>query len=134
MTDLTEHIIDWADPTTSYFWESARNHQLAIQQCSDCRAYQFYPRPFCLSCDSDEVHWVQATGSGTVYSLTTVHLPADPSLMLSVPYVVAVVELQEGPRMLTNLVGDGLRIGSDVQVLWRERPGQAPVPIFGPVD
>lgn len=77
---------------------------------------------------------MQATGSGTVYSLTTVHLPADPSLMLSVPYVVAVVELQEGPRMLTNLVGDGLRIGSDVQVQWRERPGQAPVPIFGPVD
>ncbi len=134
MIEQSDDVIEWGDPTTEYFWESARKHQLVIQQCEDCHAHQFYPRAFCLTCDSDRVEWVRASGFGTVYSRTIVHLPANPALGLSSPYTAAIVELDEGPRMLTNLTRNDCAIGSRVQVSWRERKGQAPVPIFGPLD
>ncbi|MEX1078327.1 MAG: Zn-ribbon domain-containing OB-fold protein [Homoserinimonas sp.] len=134
MIDPSDTVIDWADPTTEYFWESARHHQLVIQQCTSCGTHQFYPRPFCLSCDSDDVEWVAASGFGSVYSRTTIHLPAAPELGLTVPYVAAIIELDEGPRLLTNLTSDSSDIGDRVQVEWRPREGQAPVPIFGPVE
>lgn len=134
MTEPNETIIDWADPTTDYFWNAAREHTLAIQQCASCLTHQFYPRPFCLACDSDQVEWVAASGFGTVYSRTIIHLPPAPGLGLTAPYVAAIVELEEGPRMLTNLTSDECAIGDRVQVEWRSRDGQAPVPIFGPVS
>lgn len=133
MIEPGENVIDWADPTTEYFWNAARDHTLAIQQCTACKSHQFYPRPFCLRCDSDAVEWVAASGFGTVYSRTIIHLPPAPGLGLTAPYVVAVVELDEGPRLLTNLTSDSCVIGDRVHVEWRPRDGQAPVPIFGPV-
>lgn len=127
--------MDWADPTTDYFWEAAREERLVIQQCKTCLRYQFYPRSFCLGCDSGQVEWVPASGLGTVYSRTTVHLNAGAELGLEAPYVVAIVELDEGPRLLTNLTGEPTPIGSRVQVAWRPRHGgQPPVPVFAPLD
>lgn len=133
MTERSEQIIDWADPTTEYFWDSAREEKLVIQRCRACHRYQFYPRPFCLVCNSDEVEWAPASGLGTVYSRTTVRLDAAPELGLRPPYIVAIVELDEGPLFLTNLTSDACRIGARVQVLWRPRHGQPPVPVFGPL-
>lgn len=132
MTEANETIIDWADPTTDYFWNAAREHILAIQKCANCLLHQFYPRPFCLNCDSDQVEWVEASGVGTVYSRTVIHLPPAPGLGLTAPYVAAIVELEEGPRLLTNLTSEECAIGDRVQVEWRPREGQAPVPVFGP--
>lgn len=131
--ESNENVIDWADPTTDYFWNSASNHALVIQRCRGCLHHQFYPRPFCLGCDGDEVEWVEASGFATVYSRTIVHLPPAPGLGLTAPYVAAIVELDEGPRMLTNLTSENCLIGDRVKVQWRPREGQAPVPIFGPV-
>lgn len=128
------HVIDWADPTTEPFWNAAREHQLVIQRCAACLVHQFYPRPFCLNCDSDSVEWVTACGLATVYSRTVVHLKADPNLLLGSPYAVAIVELDEGPRMLTNLTSETCGIGDRVRVEWRERPGQPPVPVFGAIE
>ncbi|WP_104126595.1 Zn-ribbon domain-containing OB-fold protein [Cryobacterium sp. Y57] len=130
---MVESVFDWDDPTTAYFWEAARRGQLVIQRCGACRQYQFYPRLFCLACDSDDIGWVAASGRATVYSQTTVHLRSSPEVDLDSPYVVAVVELEEGPRLLTNLTEKDCLIGSSVQVGWRPRRGQAPVPVFGPV-
>ena len=125
---MVDSVFDWSDPTTAYFWEAAGQEQLVIQRCGACHQHQFYPRPFCLACDSDEMGWVVASGFGTVYSQTTVHLK--PARELASPYVVAIVELEEGPRLLTNLTGEVCHIGSRVGVAWRPRPGQPPVPIF----
>jgi uncharacterized OB-fold protein len=69
-----------------------------------------------------------------VYSLTTIHLPAAVELGFTTPYVTAIVELDEGPRLLTNLTSGKSVIGSRVRVEWRAREGQGPVPVFGPVD
>jgi len=133
VTEHSEQIIDWANPTTEYFWDSAREEKLVIQLCTACHRYQFYPRPFCLACDNDEMEWAPASGLGTVYSRTTVHLNAAPELGLHPPYIVAIVELDEGPRFLTNLTSDSSHIGARVQVTWRPRQGQPPVPVFGPL-
>ena len=120
------------DPTTAPFWEGTRSGVLLIQRCRDCGRHQFYPRPFCLSCASDSVEWIQAAGTGTVYSRTTVHR-APPGATVDAPFVVAIVELDEGPRMLTALAGGPSRIGDRVTVRWRTRAEGPPVPVFAPL-
>ena len=116
------------DPTTAPFWAAARNHQLVIQRCANCGQYQFYPRPFCLACGDRGVEWVPAKGTGTIYSITTVHIPVIPEL--TPPYRVAIVQLDEGPRLTTNVVDVACAIGDRVRVTWRERSGVPPLPVF----
>ncbi len=94
-----------------------------VQRCGACGHHQFYPRPFCLHCQG-EVTWVVVSGLATVYSQTTVCL-AEPH------YTVALVDLDEGPRLLTQLEGDVLpAIGERVRLGWREREDAPPLPIF----
>lgn len=128
MTDTTSDA-PFGDPSTAYFWESAQRGELAIQRCQDCLAHQFYPRPFCLTCDSERVEWVKAAGTGTIYSLTTVRIATMPDLVP--PYVVVLVDLDEGPRLVGNLADDRpARIGDRVRVAWRARDDMPPLPIF----
>jgi len=77
------------------------------------------------------VEWVRALGTGTVYSMTTVHQRVSDEFVP--PYIVAIVELDEGPRMLTNIIGKSCQIGDRVRVVWRERPDAPPLPVFEPV-
>ncbi|WP_207771067.1 Zn-ribbon domain-containing OB-fold protein [Kumtagia ephedrae] len=119
-----------ADPTTELFWKACLERRLIIQKCRSCASHQFYPRPFCLSCESDALEWVEAKGKGTVYSLTTVRIPVIEAL--EPPYVLALVELDEGPRLLTNIDDGPARIGDRVTLAWRERGGLPPLPIFRP--
>lgn len=115
------------DPTTRAFWAAADDGRLVVQRCVSCGRHQLYPRPFCLGCESSAVVWVDACGKGRVYSQTTVHVPVVG--WLEPPYVVALVELDEGPRLLTNLVGEPCRIGDAVEVCWDLRDGMR-VPLF----
>lgn len=120
------------DALTAPFWEAAIRGELAIQRCRACGTHQFYPRPFCLACDSTEMMWVTAAGTGTVYSMTTVRIQVSPEL--EPPYIVAIVQLDEGPRLMTNIVDGICRIGDRVQVAWRERADAPPLPVFRPVS
>ncbi|MGW6456038.1 Zn-ribbon domain-containing OB-fold protein [Streptomyces sp. NPDC055078] len=130
--DVTEPMVDdFQDPTTAPYWAAAREHRLVLQRCAGCGAFQFYPRPFCLTCQSDDVGWVTASGLATVHSQTTTHIPVTPEL--TPPYVVAVVALDEGPWLVTNIVGGATRIGERVSVDWRERAEGPPVPVFRPL-
>lgn len=117
----------FGDPMTAPFWAAARERRLLIQRCGACRRHQFYPRPHCISCGVLDMTWVESPGVGIVYSMTTVRVPVTPEL--SPPYSVALVELDEGPRLLTNLVGEGA-IGDRVKVQWRERGELPPLPVF----
>jgi uncharacterized OB-fold protein len=129
---VTEQLeVAFGDPLSAPFWEAAREHRLVLQRCSACGAYQFYPRPFCIACDRDDaLEWVDASGTGTVYSAVTVHMPVSEDL--DPPYQVAIVELAEGPRITSNIVGGCVAaIGDRVQVAWRERTDPfPPVPVF----
>lgn len=122
---------DFGDPTTAPFWEAARQHRLLVQQCAACGSHQFYPRPFCIACNATDVNWVEAKGTGRVYSMSTVHVPPSPDY--EVPYVVAVVELDEGPKLMTNIVNGDCRIDDRVRVVWEARDGTPPLPMFEPV-
>ena len=90
---------------TRPFWEAAKRHELQIQQCSSCRAYVFYPREVCSECLSPEMSWVKVSGKGTLYSYTIAQAPTHASFTEDVPYVIAIVELAEGPHITTNIVG-----------------------------
>jgi uncharacterized protein len=127
---MTDHTLDGlpGDPSTAPFWRAAREHRLVIQHCTSCGAHQFYPRPFCLSCFGLDLEWVEASGRATVYSATTVRIPVIAEL--PPPYVVAIVTLDEGPRLTTNLIGDEPAIGERVSVAWRERADLPPLPVF----
>ena len=105
------------------FWDACNNNRLVIQRCSDCHTLRHRPRPMCPHCRSMRYDWATVSGRGTLYSFSVVHHPLRESMRDHVPYVIALVELEEGPRLITNLVGtapDHVRIGLPVHVFFDE--------------
>ena len=121
-----------ADPTTEPFWRACVQGRLTVQRCMACGGHQFYPRPFCLSCEATTLEWVDASGAGTIYSITTVRIPVSDDL--PPPYLLALVDLDEGPRLLTNIVAPSAQIGDRVAIAWRQRAGLPPLPVFTLAD
>ena len=106
------------------YWAGAREGRLLLQRCGDCGTLRFFPRLLCTECGSDRVEWTQVSGRGTVHSFTVVHRAAFPEFQAIVPYVVALIDLEEGPRMMTNIVGDDaldVEIGDAVTVVFKDR-------------
>jgi uncharacterized OB-fold protein len=105
------------------YWEALVRHELYFQRCSDCATNVFPSRAVCPSCLSSATTWVRASGRGTVYSFTVTYQNQAPGFRESLPYVLAVVQLDEGPRMMTNVVGcapDDVKIGMAVQVEYED--------------
>ena len=91
-----------ATPETKEYWDGLKRHELRIQRCSDCSQFYFFPRPFCPHCQSQNVQWQTVSGKGKLHSYVIAHRghPA-----FDAPYVIAMVQLDEGPKMMTNIVG-----------------------------
>jgi uncharacterized OB-fold protein len=107
------------DPGTKPFWDATRQHRLSIPRCRSCGKHHFYPRELCPHCHSADLEWTDISGRGEIYSYTVARKPAGPVFAADVPYVIAMVTLDEGPRMLTNIVTDdveAVRIGDRVRV------------------
>ena len=106
-------------PTSRPFWEAAKRHELQIQRCAACRHYIYYPRARCPKCFSDHLGWERVSGLGKVYSYTVVRR-ASSRAFADAPYVLAIVELAEGPRMTTNIVAplEKVRVEMPVQVFF----------------
>ncbi len=103
----------WARP----YWDAALEHRLTLQHCESCDRTIHYPRIACPHCGSENLNWREASGRGTVYSYTVVESNAPSPFLVDMPYVVAIVELAEGVRMLTNLVDcDHATLCCDMQV------------------
>lgn len=114
------------------YWQAAREGKLVLQQCAACGLKRFLPRHLCPTCWSDQTQWVEACGRGTVHAVTIVRRAPSQAFREKVPYVVALVDLDEGPRMLTNIVGpnaEQARIGQPVEVTFEVRDNGA-VPQF----
>lgn len=102
---------------TRPFWDAVREGKLLLRSCNRCGVVHYYPRPFCPSCWSEDVTWVEASGRGTVYTYSTVYRNDLPPFNEQLPYVVAIVELEEGPRMMTRLVDtDGVELAVGMPV------------------
>jgi uncharacterized OB-fold protein len=89
---------------TRPFWEAARRHELVMPRCKMCDHLFFYPRSECPRCFSTNLEWMQVSGRGRLHSYTIVQQPANPAFRDDVPYVYAVVQLEEGPRIVSNVV------------------------------
>ncbi len=103
--------------TSLPFWAAAKRHELQIQRCGSCGAHIFYPREVCPECLSSDLQWIKVSGKGTVYSYTIARAPTHPAFAEEVPYVIAIVELAEGPHLTTNITGckpDEVRVGMPV--------------------
>ena len=92
-------------PESDFYWEKAQAHELWLRRCNACEHAYFYPRDFCPDCGSRDVSWVQASGRGTLHTFAIVHRAPVPAFRDHVPFVVAMVDLEEGARVPTNLVG-----------------------------
>ena len=124
-------------PETQPFWDGCAAGELRIQRCMDCAKPYFYPRPVCPACSSVAVEWFTASGRATLYSYVINHRPA-PGFEPDGPYAIAVVQLEEGPRMMTNLTGipntpDDLVLDMPLWVTFCQR-GDMCLPVFAPED
>ena len=125
---------DLSDAVAEPYWEAAARHELMIPRCTGCGLVFFPPRRFCPGCWGDELTWERMGGGGTVWTFTEVHVAFyDDTWADDVPYVVAVIELDEGPRMMANIVDpdmDRLAIGDRVEAVFEDRPEGVTLPMF----
>ena len=124
------------DAETQPFWDGARDGKLLIRRCDACGEAHFYPRPFCPKCWSDQVRWEEASGRAVLYTWSVVHQNDLPPFPERVPYVAAVVDLEEGPRMMTNVVEadvDALQAGMQLEVDFKPISDDVTIPVFRPV-
>jgi uncharacterized OB-fold protein len=120
---------------TKPFWDGCAQEQFLLQRCASCNAYRHPPSPTCSRCLSDRFDWLPAKGTGTVYSFTVVREQSAPGWSELVPYVLTVVELDEGPHVLTNLVNvepEAVRIGMPVEVTFAALSDTMKLPVFRP--
>lgn len=121
-------------PETQHFWDGTRAGELRLQSCNDCSKTYFPPRPFCPECGSRNVALRNASGKATLHSYVIHHRPSpgfDP------PYAIAVVELAEGPRMMTNIVGcpqtpEALELDMPLEVTFEKQTDAISLPLFKP--
>jgi uncharacterized OB-fold protein len=121
-------------PETAHFWEGTREGKLRLQRCDACGHAYFPPRPFCARCAHRKVSIVEASGRATLYSYVIHHRPAPG---FEPPYSIAVVELEEGPRMMTNIVNtpqtpEALRLDMPLRVVFQRVSDTITLPLFEP--
>jgi len=125
--------LDEAD--TRPFWEATKQHELRYQVCDGCGGVVFYPRRHCPHCMSMELSWKTSRGEGAIYTYTIIRQIGHPAFRELAPYVVAWIDLDEGFRMLSNVVGvdaGNVHIGQRVRVTWEDQDGVS-LPLFTPV-
>ena len=121
-------------PETEHFWQGAKQAELKLQKCNDCDHVYFPPRPFCPACGSKKIQQFEATGAGTLHSYVINHLPHP---AFDGAYSIAVVELEEGVRLMTNIVGieqtpENLILDMPVKVTFEEMSEEISLPYFEP--
>ena len=124
--------VDWE---TRAYWEGCGRGEIVLQRCRACKKIQHRPRAFCISCLSDEIEHFAASGRGTVHSYTVTHQNQAPGFRGALPYVLAYVELEEGVRLLSNVVGcpaEQVQIGMPVRADFTEPEDDIAIPRFSP--
>lgn len=124
-------------PETEAYWEGCRKHELLLQRCTQCNEFQFYPRIICTNCASEDLEWVKGSGRGQVLTFAIVRRAVSEAYAADVPYVVALIQLDEGPTMMSNIVQcdpETVKIGSPVQVIFEDWSEEISVPQFRPLQ
>jgi len=123
------------DLDSAAYWEAARRHELVLQRCRSCDRFRFYPRSHCPYCFSGSFAWQSASGRGTVYSFTIIHRAPSPGFEAKVPYVLALIDLSEGVRMMSNITEcdpNDVEIGMPVEIAFEDLSDTISLPQFRP--
>lgn len=126
-------IAPWSKP----YWDAANDHKLLIQYCPTCEKHIFYPRLVCPFCFNEEIVWVEASGKGKVYAFSVVQNNAPSPFIEDMPYVIAIVHLDEGVPMMTNIVGcepESVHSEMPVEVTFEKLTDHITLPKFKPAD
>ena len=130
---MYEKPLPVVDAESRPFWEAAKAHKLALQQCGDCGRFIYYPRALCPHCSSAELAWRDASGEGAIHTFTIARRGAGAAFKEDAPYVIALIDLKEGPRMLSNIVTadvEAVRIGQAVRVVFDDVTDEITLPKF----
>ncbi len=136
MSPAYEKPLPRVDEINKPYWDAAKRHELVIQRCDDCGTYRYPIGIICPGCLSDKLKWVKISGRGKVYTWVVIHQVYHPAFAGDVPYAVVAVELEEGPRMSTRLVGCGpenITIGMPVKADFIDVTPEITLPVFRPV-
>ena len=123
------------DNASRHYWKSAAEGRLVIQRCTSCGAYQFYPRALCVTC-AGETEWVDASGRGTLHTFTIIRQNRSPAFAALSPYAVGIVELDEGVRMMSNIVDcdvEQIEVGLALEVVLLQAAEDVGLPFWRPV-
>jgi uncharacterized OB-fold protein len=122
-------------PLERPFWDYARRHELRMQRCTSCQRYRYPVSPVCANCDSDAYEWSRVSGHGKIVSWVVFHRCYFPSFADEIPYNVAMIALDEGPIMVSNVLApnDSLRGSMPVEVVFEDATADVSIPKFRPV-
>ncbi len=136
MADAKRPLPSLDEMDTAPFWSATKDKRLTYQKCDNCGAVVWHPRRHCTGCVDGTLSWHEASGAGTVYTFSVVRQSYHPFFRSLVPYAVAWIDLDEGPRILSNVVGvddptSDISCGMKVKVSWEEHD-ELNVPLFEP--
>ena len=140
---MSEAAVEYQKPlpapsaVSAPFWDGLKSGELHLQRCTACQSYVFYPRSVCPHCLSARLEWTRADGRGKVYSYTIVRRAMNPGFAEDVPYVFAIVELAEGPRVTTNIVNcplEAVRVDMPVKAVYDKVTPEAALLKFEPAQ
>ena len=124
-------------PEAKPFWDGCRAEKLMLHRCEDCGHVFFYPRILCPRCHSRRIGWMQASGRGTLHSFEIAHQAFQKAWKIKPPYVLAMVQLEEGPRMMSNLINvepspKAIKCDMPVEVVFTQVSDDVTLPLFQP--
>ena len=133
---MSTRLIPPQTELTQPYWDAAREHKLVVQQCNSCSHRLFPPGANCPKCGSADLAWTEMSGKGSIYTFTIAHRPPHPVLAAQCPLAIAVIELDEGPRLMSNVVGcdpADLRVDLPVRVAFEPiDDSDIVLPVFTP--
>jgi uncharacterized OB-fold protein len=135
-SDKVSRVVPYPSLDDAPFWEGCKDHRLLLQRCPECGEVRFWNRPMCANCQALASDIFAASGRGTIWSFTTTHHAFNRAWRELVPYTVVVVELDEGPRMTSNLLASEseIAIGRHVEIVFDDVTTEVTLPLFRLAD
>jgi len=124
MSDISDKPVPRPNADSAPFWAACNRRELTFQRCRACGQVQFFPRALCTACQATDLDWQTSAGAGTVFTFTVNQRPPTPAFKDDVPYVIALVDLDEGFRMMLNVIDcapDEVHIGMRVRIVFEPR-------------
>lgn len=136
MSESYQKPIPVIQPWSEGFWKGTKEHKLLIQECNECKVKIFYPRKACPKCWSSDLGWTEARGKAKVYTYTIMKDMVEAKFQPDLPYVLAIVQLEEGVNMMTRIVEcdpEEVTFDMDVEVVFKDITDECSLPLFRPV-